>query len=82
MTGIYVTKFTNGVKRMIHLRNVVGISLEKNTTKIQYNFPEIVGEMYKGKFYSHPMFETHTWPSEEVAQTEFEKLQKCLEELK
>jgi hypothetical protein len=77
--GIHITKFGNGIMKLIHLRNVSSIALEKTTLTFYYNFPCISGDTYYEKYESKPAFEKIVYPTEEVAQNEFHKARQSFE---
>ena len=84
MNGMYVTKYTSGLKKLINLRTVTSVVLNKNMVFLYYAFSKIDGETVygTGPIESIQAHDCMIWSTEEKANEEFERIQKCMAELK
>lgn len=83
MRGIYLLKYKSGIQKLIHLRTVSSVELDKNMLKIFYTFSRIDGHTIfgSGAIESFQAHDELIWPSHERAMEEFEKIKKGMEEL-
>jgi hypothetical protein len=79
----YLVQFHSGVKKLINLRSVTSVTLHKNTVSIFYSFskPDEVYDI-NCSIEKYQAYDAMVWPTETRAVAEFEKIQKCMEELK
>ncbi len=81
MPGLYLIRYTNGLTKLINLRNVCAVSLHSRRIIFQYNFPCVTGENFYARVESAPAYEMLDKPTEEDAAKEFEAIRKEFERL-